>query len=80
MGTYTFEFSQPGRKTWQQSQNYAKSKGGRLPTLSEAKQILTTNGKPTNLDMWVPVGTDNSDKDWVQIGTHPSVVVGSSHK
>ena len=50
--------------TWDESQIFAQSRNGRLPTKSEAKEIAQNFN--IQGDMWVPVGTKDN-KDWIQI-------------
>ena len=58
------------RKTWQQNHDYAVAQGGRLPTLSEGRNIVKHGALQTGKDSWIAVGTSSS-KDWMQIGdTH----------
>ena len=67
--------------TWDDSDKYAKSKGGRLATEAELINYITKNGGgnlvPT--DQWAAV-TDGwrGNKDYIQIGTR-SGGVGASH-
>ena len=59
-----------GRMTWQESFNYAIAHNSRLATLAEAKEIHKQNlGNALMIgDIWVPIGDQEANKDWVQIG------------
>jgi hypothetical protein len=55
------------KNTWQELSADAASKGGRLPSLAEAKSILAKRGGPfTYTATWLPVG-DASTKDWFAV-------------
>ena len=60
--------------------DYARSVNGRLPTAAEAKLILQVEGaKVTSHADWVPVGTNDEDKDFTEIGTNPTCATGGTH-
>ena len=56
-------------KTWQESYEFTIALGGRIPSLSEERAIISKMGGGSLVtdDIWVPVG-DLNNKDWMQIG------------
>ena len=67
------KYLKPGKSyNWQESEEYAESKGGRLLTLQEARDYINSvhNGKPlySKEDQWTAVVDQNGQKDWIQLG------------
>ena len=60
----------PGRKTWQESYDYAIAQGGMIPSLKVAQDFVALKGQLIIGNFWVAVG-DSSSKDWMEIGTDP---------
>ena len=73
------------RKTWSGYKELADFEGYKLPSLIEAKEIITKNGGSAlvkGLEVWVPVYSGvEKNPDWVSIGELPAdVPPGTSYQ
>ena len=50
--------------SYEDSKNYAESKGGRLLTLDEAREFMNGSALYPGEDQWAAI----QDRDWVEIG------------
>ena len=67
--------------SWQQSLAQANANGNRLPTKEEAAHYCSNVGPVRTGDTWIPVGTNDADKDYVWCGTDRSYhYLGKSHQ
>ena len=83
------------RRTWQQSADYAVSKGGRLPSIEEIRLTIANklgidtsdktviakskNGHLIDDEQWVPIGGGTRVRDWAQVGLSENHFPGRSH-